>query len=173
MKRETGTPKHEQEIVPEYSYDEGLARSVVFITELSKKQPYVVVAFSSTGPNVGKSTLAIDIKTKLLEQNLHSTIVHDFDEFKAQPVQEQMVFIIDQMYYGTLNIHAHKAVKELHNQEVKTELGTLGYNVNGVDLCIGICTPDQPFAKSEIEDPVGPIADFVIINTKANSKGKL
>ena len=57
-----------------------------------------------------------------------------------------MVFIFEQLVWDSTNVHFYEKEKERHNQEVSAALERAGYNVNGIDLWIGIYRPDRPFA---------------------------
>jgi len=68
-------------------------------------------------------------------------------------------------------VHFYEKEKERHNQEVSAALERAGYNVNGIDLWIGIYRPDRPFAsKMASGDPARPIADIIIRNDLAKDK---
>lgn len=157
----------EQLGAPEYSYGEGLSKSIAHIIELLKNQPYVVVAFSASGRNVGKSTLAKDMQAKLFKQGYTAIIAHHSDDLKVEPDQKQQVFILDQMQWGSININAIQRIKTAQDRIVKIKCEELNYNINGIDLWIGIYTPNQPFATEMISgEKAKPIADIIIRNTE-------
>lgn len=167
-------PKSELQTIPEYSYDEGLATGIDIITERLKKQRMVVVAFSAAGRNVGKTKLALDMMDKLSEQGFESTCAHVPKELEIRQGEKPAVFIIDQMAWGPENIKHFQKMKGFYDRKVKTTFEKLGYNVNGIDLWIGLCSPDHPFAKKmESGDEAKPMADIIIMNTKANDKDKI
>jgi len=166
----------EQPITPEYSYEQGLSMCIDLIIERLNNQPYFVVAFCASGTDVGKTTLARDIRAKLHEQGIIAISAHMLeelrDELRYEPELKPKVFILDQMEWGAQNIKHIQAIKENHDQKVETMFKQIKYNdIKGINLWIGICTPDQPFGTEMISgDPARPIADIIIKNTEAKRK---
>lgn len=174
-----GEPKKlnpEQPITPEYSYEQGLSASIDLIIKRLNNQPYFVVAFCASGVDVGKTTLARDIRAKLHERGIIAISTHGLEELRNElryePILKPKVFILDQMEWGAKNIKHIQVIRESHDQEVKTMFKQIEYNdIKGIDLWIGICTPDQPFGtEMRSGDPSKPIADIIIKNTGAKRK---
>jgi hypothetical protein len=167
--------------IPEYNFEDGAEYAISRINHLLEHQQFVVVAFSAPGAQVGKSRLMLELLTKLFAQGIAGAAAHDFEDiitinsdFSDHPlsmgVGGKMVFIFDQAHWNAVDINDHEVLRRFYDKRAKTALKKIGYEVNGVDLWIGIFRPDKPFITHTVSGvPARPIADILINNEKAKN----
>ena len=171
MEGETNKFGPEKTVVPEYSFDAGVTKILDRIMDILGKQPHAIVAFNASDKDVGKTKLAMTLVKELFQRGIFGKIFHDPREMKREDVQEQIVFIFDQMEWDTSKCSSHKMMKESHDADVARSFEKIGYKIKGIDLWIGIYRPDKPFfSNSHSGEKYAPIADIVIKNEGAKDK---
>jgi hypothetical protein len=173
--------------VPEYNFENGKNQILSNVIELLKKQDRVVVAFSDSAQNVGKSTLMNELLEDLHNHGIPAVGAHRPDEFSASTVElvkyrapsqdtertyeDKLVFIIDQMDMMTYPQERYKEVEKRYDQEVKDSLQDIDDSVSGIDMWVGLYRPDKPFPQENSSDEsVSPLADIMICNEHAEGK---
>ena len=158
----------------EYGFGDGLEKSIAEITKLLESQVIVVVGFNGSDANIGKSFFAQALAKKLHEQGVDVSISRGFNDLEHRKIfrhYKKIVFIFEQLEWGSVNVRYYKKMKESYDREVKNELGKKRYKVKGVDFWIGIYRPDKPFGTHMISgDEDVPIADIIIRNDSARDK---
>jgi hypothetical protein len=161
----------EKTTVPEYSFDAGVPKILDRITDILKKQPYAVVAFNASDKDVGKTKLAMTLIQELFQRGIFCKNFHDPKEMEKEENREKMVVIFDQMEWDSSERSSHKMIKENHDADVASSFEKIGYEINGIDLWIGIYRPDKPFfSNSRSGKEYAPIADIIIRNEEARDK---
>lgn len=173
--------------VPEYNFEDGKTEILSEVIKLLKKQDSIVVAFSDSGQNVGKSTLMNELLKDLHNRGIPAVGAHRPDEFSAStvelvkdrsPVQDserayedKLVFIIDQMDMMAYTQGRYEAVKKRYDKKVKDSLQDIDDEVSGIDIWVGLYRPDKPFPqKNSSGESVKPLADIMIRNEHAEDK---
>lgn len=161
----------EKAVVPEYSFDTGVAKVLDRIMDILEKQLHAVVAFNASDKDVGKTKLARTLVNELFQRGIFGKIFHDPKEINREDVQEKIVFILDQMECDAPEYSSHKAIKESHDADVASAFERIGSGIKGIDLWIGIYRPDKPFfSNAHSGKEHAPIADIVIRNEGAKDK---
>ncbi len=158
--------------VHEFDFESGVSESVSRIIGILERQPKVVVAFSASSSNVGKTTLAKKIANGLYDRGIKSRSYIGVEEvYDRGPEDGDSVFIFQQMHLGTVNSMVVDRTKDIYNDKVSEALKSKGIDVSGIDFWIGIYSPDKPFASDIILNSNSkPLADILIRNDLAKDK---
>ncbi len=162
--------------VEEFPFKEGLGEVLKRIKELLKTKDVVVVAFSASSTNVGKSTLAKAISSDLEAENIFTFNKHSIEDLTYEEIQyteevmggtscKKAVIIFDQCSFGPFYLNTDKE-RVRHDEEIKKKFRGKKLTPKKVDLWVGISSQDQPFGSRET-----PIADILIKNELARIKG--
>src|SRR4030043_732106 len=146
MEGEINKSGPEKTAIPEFSFEMGVAQILDRIMDILKKQPYVVVAFSASGENVGKTKLAGTLINELFQRGVFCKSFHEPSDMQIGDSHEKMVIIFDQLEWDSLECSFHEAIKESHDADVASSFKKIGYEIKGIDLWIGIYRPDKPFS---------------------------
>lgn len=166
---ETGLKDAKPE-APEYGFEKGLEEITSRILELLRREKYVVVAFSCSSTNVGKSTLAKLVAQKLFKNGITAERYHGLEEIgedNTAPRGDSRVFIFEQLEWHTVNIKQYTGLKIAWDRAIKKTFDKVGIGVRGADLWVGIYRPDKPF---ELGSNSRPLADIIIRNDLAVNK---
>lgn len=166
--------------IPEFAYEAGRDDVVERLDGLLEEQDVVVVAFASTGQNVGKSTLARELLDGYFKRGINAIMNHDADELeerweskrdmeKPPGYAGKTLLIFDQqdMSRSVFEPEARAALRSREDATLKATLGRIGFQSEGVDLWVGVSRPDMPFPKREGR---APIVDMIIVNERAKDK---
>ena len=158
--------------IPEFDFEHGLEESISRIINLLKEKPRVVVAFSATSTNVGKTYLAKALIQSLYDKGIKSTTYNGVEEVPNRPWEtDNAVFIFQQAQWGSISDEAVPQMRSRYDSEISKAMNSVGVEVDGVDLWVGLYRPDRPFViKMESRDSSSPIADILIRNELAQDK---
>jgi hypothetical protein len=161
----------ENKVIPEYSFEEGVAKVFERITEILNKQPYAVVACNASGVNVGKTEFSKKLMSKLLEEKgISSRVFYGAKEVaELKKIPERTALIFEQMAWGETETDDFGDNRKYYNGVVARALEKISCHIKGVDLWVGIYRPDVPFAP----DKKRVLADIVIRNEGASDETKL
>ncbi|KND48140.1 MAG: hypothetical protein AB201_00905 [Parcubacteria bacterium C7867-006] len=161
-----------KERAPEFNFESGVEESINRIVSILEKQPKVVVAFSGSSSNVGKTTLSKHISQGLYDRGIQSRSYMGVEEVHDRgPEPGDSVFIFQQIHLGVVNSSIVDKIKDIYNEDVRDAFKEKGLDISGIDFWVGIYRPDKPFASDVIADSNSePIADIIIRNDMAEDK---
>ena len=146
----------------EYSFEDGLERALTEVSDLLKRQEYVVVAITGSSHDVGKSTLQAELGNRLLQtgadvegyseiENLGYASLHFSDAAAGKVI----------IFGAEPTVYSEKG-KQNQDKHLAGVAGQQGLTIPKIDLRILIYRPDHPFTGEE-----KVCADIIIRNDRA------
>jgi len=172
----------EQLGIPEYNFEDGANEAYSRIKELlSGDQNIIVVAFSGSSAHVGKTTLARELLAKIRADGSNAVTLKgaeendlegiNFQQYLNQLDQKKLVLIFEQLVWDSVPSDEIEKSRKLKDENLKSNLGTAGISIEGINLWIGIDSPNRPFSKMMTNGKhAKPIADIIIHNEHAKDK---